>query len=96
MGTNLRKRENKWISTGKNRNGVTNKRKRETNGLVQVKKETGGTNLRKRENKWISTGKNRERGTNLRQRENKWISTGKNGGRGDQPKEKRKQKDKYW
>ena len=35
-------------------------------------------------------------GTNLRKRENKWIRTGINKGQGDQPKEKRKQMDKYW
>ena len=44
------KRDNKWISTGKNRGGETNLGKEKRNGLVQVKKGSGII-LRKRENK---------------------------------------------
>ena len=36
-GTNIGKRENKWISTGKNRGGGPTLGKEKTNGLVQVK-----------------------------------------------------------
>ena len=58
METNLRKRENIWISTGKNRGpGEKPKEKRKRTGLVQVKTGLGVLNLSKRENKWISTGK---------------------------------------
>ena len=63
-GTSLRKRENKWIRTGKNRDGDQRKEKR--NKLISTGKTGyGGINLRKRENKWNSTGKNRGGGTNL-------------------------------
>ena len=37
MGSYQRKRENKWISTGKNRGGGPTYGKEKTNGLVQVK-----------------------------------------------------------
>ena len=79
--TNLKKIENKWISTGKTGVGKPTLGKEKTNGLVQVKTGVGGY-IRKRENKWISTGKNRGVGTNLRKRENKWISTCKKQGVG--------------
>ena len=93
MGDYLRKRENKWISTGKNRVGWTTSGKEKTNGLVQVK--TGAERQSKGKRKqWIRTGKNRGQGTNLREGENKWISTGKNRG-GGLPKKKRKQKEWY-
>ena len=67
------KRENKWISTVKTGVG-TNHRKRETNGLVQVKTGVGRPILGK------------EKTNGLEQ-----VKTGL----GDQPKEKRKQMDKY-
>ena len=41
VGTNLKKRESKWISTGKNRGGGPTLGKEKTNGLVQVKTEVG-------------------------------------------------------
>ena len=46
-GTNLRKRENKWISTGKNRGGETNLRKRENKWISTGKNRGRGTNLNK-------------------------------------------------
>ena len=67
VGDYVRKRENKWISTSKNRGGGTNL-SRKTNGLVQVK-QGFGTNLRKREKKCITTAKIRGGETNLRKRE---------------------------
>ena len=43
MGTIIRKRENKWISRGKNAGlGDQPKKKEKTNGLVQVKTAGGG------------------------------------------------------
>ena len=42
METNLRKKENKWISTGKNRGGGPTEGKEKTNGLVHVKTGIGG------------------------------------------------------
>ena len=56
-GTNLRKIENIWISTGKNRDGETNLRKREYKWISTGKNRGVGTNLGKRESKLISTGK---------------------------------------
>ena len=41
-GTNLRKRENKWISRGKNRGGGTNLRKRENKWISTGKNRGGG------------------------------------------------------
>ena len=68
--TNLRKRENKWISTGKTGVGDLPKEKRKQ--MYYYRYQQGwGTNLRKRETKWIRTGKNRGGETNLRKRENK-------------------------
>ena len=42
------KRENKWISTGKNRGGETNLKTEKTNGLVQVKTGVGDQPKEKR------------------------------------------------
>ena len=53
------KRENKWISIGKNRrrgDQPKEKRKQMDNYRYQ---QGWGTKLRNRETKWISTGKNR-------------------------------------
>ena len=41
-GNNLRKRENKWISTGKNRGRGTNLRKRENKWISTGKNRGGG------------------------------------------------------
>ena len=41
-GNNLRKRENKWISTGKNRGEGTNLRKRENKWISRGKNRGGG------------------------------------------------------
>ena len=41
-GTNLRKRENKWISTGKNSGWGTNLRKRENKWISTGKNRGGG------------------------------------------------------
>ena len=41
-GPSLRKRENKWISTGKNRGGGTNLRKRENKWISTGKNRGGG------------------------------------------------------
>ena len=46
--TNLRKRENKWISTGKNRGGETNLRKKENKWISPGKNRGGGQPKEKR------------------------------------------------
>ena len=45
--TNLRKRENKWISTGKNMGGGNNLRKRENKWFSTGKKKVEGPTLGK-------------------------------------------------
>ena len=90
-GTNLRKRENKWISTGITGWGDQPREKKKTNGLVQVK-QGWGTNLRKRENKWIRTGKYRGGGPILGKEKTNGLVQVKTGVE-DQPKKKRKQMD---
>ena len=52
------KRENKRISTGKNRGGETNLRKKE-NKWIRPGKNRGGGEPKEKRKKWISTGKNR-------------------------------------
>ena len=42
VGTNLRKKEKKWISTGKNSGGGTNLRKRENKWISTGKNRGGG------------------------------------------------------
>ena len=56
VGDQPKEKENKWISTGKNRGGGTYRRKRENKWINTGKMQGWGTNLRKRENEWIRGG----------------------------------------